>query len=175
VILAAALAALAVAIAATAFQLAGVPWTVAVERLDVLTFAGFALLVVTTPLATVDRGFASVVRFVAFAIGLGGLLVLSTTAANSVLSADRAIVEGVYQAVMFIACVTAMGVAIRWQWSETVNLAAVFFALFLLIRFVDWFWDVLPRYVFFLVLAALSFAWLVALRRLRGRLVAGTP
>jgi uncharacterized membrane protein len=59
---------------------------------------------------------------------------------------------------------------IRKQWLETVYLSAAALTLFLLVRFVDWFWTALPRYVFFSLLALMAFVWLIALRRLRQRL-----
>jgi hypothetical protein len=60
---------------------------------------------------------------------------------------------------------------VRRHWPETVYIAAVALTIFLFGRFVDWFWDAIPRFVFFLLLAAMAFAWLLALRRLRTRLV----
>jgi hypothetical protein len=53
-----------------------------------------------------------------------------------------------------------------------VYIAAAALTLFIFIRFVDWFWDALPRFVFFFLLAAAAFAWLLVLRRLRTRLSA---
>jgi uncharacterized membrane protein len=111
-----------------------------------------------------------VTRVVAFTIGLSCLLTLSSSGETSLLPMDTRIVEGVYQALMFVACVVILTMAVRRGWSETINLAAVMLAVFLLVRFVDWFWDLLPRYLFFLILAAIAFGWLMVLRRMRHRL-----
>jgi hypothetical protein len=170
IVLAIALAALAVAVSATAFHVAGTEWTYAFVRLEVLAVAGFSLLVLAIPLSALDAGFVMVTRVVAFTIGLGCLLTLSSSGEMSLLPLDTRIVEGVYQAVMFAACVVTLTIAVRRGWNETINLAAVMLALFLLVRFVDWFWDLLPRYLFFLILAAIAFGWLMVLRRMRHRL-----
>ncbi len=171
VVLAAALVALPIAMAGSVFQAAGIPWSVALERFDLLTAAAFSMLVLTIPLGRIDAGFPAVTRLVALAVGLGGLLLLSTTASASLMTVDNRVVEGLYQAAMLVVSIAILVLAIRRRWNETVNLVSVFLALFLLIRFVDWFWDLLPRYVFFLALAVLSFIWLFVLRRIRGRLV----
>ncbi len=172
VVLAGALAALAVAVAATLFQVAGYEWPQAFERLEPLAIAAFSLLLLAAPLAQVDRGFAPVVRLVSLTIGLGALLVLSVSGNSSLLPVRRAVAEGIFQALMLIACVAVLTVSIRRGWRESVRLASVMLALFLLLRYLDWFWDLLPRYVFFLILAALAFASLLILRRVRGRLAA---
>ncbi len=169
-VLAIALTTLAVAVSATVFQVAGTEWTYAFVRLEVLALAGFSLLMLAIPLSAIDGGFVMVTRVVALTIGLGCLLGLASSGEMSVLPMDTRIVEGVYQALMFVACLVTLTIAVRRGWSETTNLAAVMLALFLLLRFVDWFWDLLPRYVFFLVLAAIAFGWLVVLRRMRDRL-----
>jgi hypothetical protein len=171
VVLAAALVALPIAMAGSVFQAAGIPWSVALERFDLLTAAAFSMLVLAIPLGRIDAGFPAVTRLVALAMGLGGLLLLSTTAGASLMAVDDGIVEGMYQAAMFVMSIAILVLAIRHRWNETVNLVSVFLGLFLLVRFVDWFWDLLPRYVFFLGLAVLSFIWLFVLRRIRGRLV----
>jgi len=42
--------------------------------------------------------------------------------------------------------------------------------VFLFMKFVDWWWDWMPKYLFFLTLAATSLIVLGILRRLRGAL-----
>jgi hypothetical protein len=171
IILAAALVTLAGAIAASLFQLAGTPWTMMFSRVELLMLNGFSVLLLMGPLARVDRGFAPVVRLIGFGIGLAGLLVLSAAGYTSLVPLANSTIEHAYQAVMLAVNVAVLVVAFRQQWSETIKLASVMLAVFLLTRYVDWFWDLFPGYVFFLVLAALAFVWLLALRRIRNRLV----
>jgi hypothetical protein len=61
-------------------------------------------------------------------------------------------------------------VGIRRRWPEVVHLASGLLTVFLFTRLVDWFWPALPRYLFFLLVAGIAFAWLLVLRRLRTRL-----
>lgn len=172
-VLGAALVSLAIALAATMFSIAGVEWPELFNRLDLLMMAGFSLLLLAGPLTQLNRAFAPVTRLVACGVGFVALLVLSASGSNSAAPINARVVEAVYQGVMLVACVATLVVAIRHGWHETVSLVTVVFALFLLIRYVDWFWDLLPRYLFFLMLAALAFAWLMALRRVRRRLAEG--
>ena len=55
----------------------------------------------------------------------------------------------------------------RRGWREAEIAGTVFLVLLLFARFFDWWWDFLPRWLFFLVIGALSVGMLLALRRLR--------
>jgi uncharacterized membrane protein len=100
------------------------------------------------------------------------LLVLSVDGVDTLAPLEPRTARAVYQALMLVVCVAVLVVSLQRRWSESWKLAAVMLAVFLLTRYVDWFWDLLPAYVFFLILAALAFIWLLALRRIRARLVA---
>jgi hypothetical protein len=170
IILGAALLTLAGTIAASFFQAAGTEWPYIFQRVELLMIAAFSLVVLAAPLARLDRGFAPVVRLVAFAVGLACLMTLSVEGDTSLIPLRSTTIEAIYQVAMLVVCVAILVVSIRARWSETVKLASVMFALFLMSRYVDWFWDLLPAYAFFLILAVLAFGWLLALRRLRSRL-----
>ena len=170
IILAAALFTFAATIAATFFQAAGTHWPLIFERVELLMMASVSLLALALPLARLGRSFAPVVRLVAFGVGLACLLMLSVHGDASLIPARSRTIEGFYQGVMLVVSIAVLVVSIRARWSETVKLASVMFALFLMTRYVDWFWEVLPAYVFFLILAVLAFVWLLALRRIRTRL-----
>jgi len=49
-----------------------------------------------------------------------------------------------------------------------VNTGVTFFVVFLYTKFFDWWWDALPKYLFFLVLGLAAVLILLVLRRLRG-------
>jgi hypothetical protein len=170
VVLAIALYSLAVAIAATIFAVGGIEWPEIFSRFDLLTIAGFSLISLAAPLAQLERSFAAVTRGVALTIGCTGLLILSANGESSAAAVDVHVIEVVYQLFTLAICVGAIVLAIRRGWNETLAIASITLALFLLIRYIDWFWELMPRYVFFLVLAGLAFAWLLAMRRMRGRL-----
>ena len=172
IILAASLFTLAGAVAATMFQAAGTEWPLIFDRLDLLLMASFSLLLLSVPLGRINQEFKPVVRLTAFAVGLTCLLVLSLNGVDSLAPVAPRTAQAVYQALMLVVCVAVLVISLRRRWSESWKLAAVMLALFLLTRYVDWFWDALPAYVFFLILAVLAFIWLLALRRIRTRLMA---
>jgi hypothetical protein len=52
----------------------------------------------------------------------------------------------------------------------------VFFVIFLYTKFFDWWWEVMPKYLFFLVLGLTAVLLLFIMRRLRAKgLFGGTP
>jgi hypothetical protein len=166
-----ALVAFLLALSGSVFQAAGVPWTAAMEFPEPLTAAAFLLLAVAPRFGAIHQSFGPVTRAVAFTVGFLGLLLLSIAGPASLLPTPVGVTELIYQGLMLLASVGALLVGVRRQWPETVYIAAVALTIFLFGRFVDWFWDAIPRFVFFLLLAAMAFAWLLALRRLRTRLV----
>ena len=168
-ILAGALVALVVAVGGSMFQAAGIPWNQAVETPDVVTGISFGLLLLAPHLARVHRSFAATTRLTALVLGFLGLFTLSTIGEMSLLPLSDWAVE-FYQVVMLVAGVAALVVGVRRRLSEVVRVAATALTVLLLVRFVDWFWEALPAYVFFFVLAALAFGWLLAMRRIRARL-----
>ena len=169
-ILAAALGSLIVATSGSIFQAQGHPWTVTFEHFDLLMVAAFASTLLAPRLGQLYAGFATVARLVGSSIGLICLLIVSTFGGASLLPFSNRTTELIYQAVMLVVCVALVALGIRNRWTETVYLSAGFLTMFLMVRYVDWFWDALPSYVFFAILAAVAFAWLLALRRVRARL-----
>ena len=61
---------------------------------------------------------------------------------------------------------------VRRGWRETLFAGAGAFVLLALIKSVDWFWDWMPRYLYFLLLGLIALLVVLVLRRLRlaGRL-----
>jgi hypothetical protein len=173
VILALALSALLVALSGSVFQAAGVPWTATIEFPEPLTASAFLLLILAPRFGAIQRSFAGVTRAVGLTVGFLGLLLLSSAGPASLLPIPGRVSESIYQGVMLLASTIALTTGIRRQWRETVYTAAGALTLFLFGRFVDWFWEAVPRFVFFLLLAGIALAWLLALRRLRTRLIAG--
>jgi uncharacterized membrane protein len=48
-----------------------------------------------------------------------------------------------------------------------VNTGMTFFVIFLYTKFFDWWWEIMPKYLFFLVLGLTAILLLLVLRRLR--------
>ena len=170
VLLGAGLVAFLLALSGSVFQAAGVPWIAAVEFPEPLTLGAFLLVTVAPRFGAMHHSFAAVTRTVGFSIGFLGLLLLSVAGQASLLPTPARVSELIYQGVILLASVIALAVGVRRQWPETVYIAAATLTIFLFGRFVDWFWDVIPRFVFFLLLSGIAFGWLLALRRLRARL-----
>jgi hypothetical protein len=174
-VLAASLVALIVAVSGSFFQGAGVPWTVALEKFDVTTGVAFAVTLLAPQLGRVHAPFAPTTRVTGLVLGFVGLLFLSTFGQASLVPVSDRTIEAVYQAMMLVIALAALVVGVRRGWRDTVRVAAVALTIFLLVRYIDWFWDALPPYLFFFALAALAFVWLFVLRRLRARVTRSEP
>ncbi len=55
----------------------------------------------------------------------------------------------------------------RRGWADTVNTGIVFFVIFLYTKFYQWWWEIMPKYLFFLVVGLSTVLILLILKRLR--------
>jgi uncharacterized membrane protein len=102
------------------------------------------------------------------------VFVLSITAKTSYLPLDHKRAEAFYQVAGLTGAAFTTWMGIRQRRANVVYTGAGFFILFLYARFVDWWWDWMPKYLFFLVIGLISVALLVVFKRLRARLL-GAP
>lgn len=103
------------------------------------------------------------------------MLVLGHWGRGSYLVLDAALIEGGYQLAGFAGSAFAIWAGARRNWPEMMNTGIVFFVLFLYTKFFDWWWEIMPKYLFFLVLGLVAVLILLVLRRLRGVIrLAGT-
>ena len=129
-----------------------------------------AALVAAFAQADVNRtryGFAQTLRLVGLLALSVALLVLGESGALSQLPLGTKTIEHLYQLAGFALAAVMLTIGIRRRWTETVNLGAAFFGVLLLLRLVDWWWDVMPKYLFFLIVGLMAIAMMVVLRRLR--------
>ncbi len=119
-------------------------------------------------------GFGPIYRVLALAAIFLPMLVLGNWGWMSYLPLEPSLVEGLYQVLGFAASATAIAFGARRNWPEVVNTGVTFFVIFLYTKFYDWWWEVMPKYLFFLVVAMTAILLLFVFRRLRGR-VAGLP
>jgi len=166
--------ALIVSIGASLVWATGADWRMGWERLEPMSMAALAVFGMSHRLAQAGPGFGAVARGVAGTIFLGALLVLSTTAEASHLVLPPPFVEAMYQAFFLVAALATITIGLVRRWPEIVTPATTLLVLFLLIRLVDWFWDAVPAWLFFLLLAGLAFASIAVLRRMRERLLGGS-
>jgi hypothetical protein len=134
-------------------------------RTSSLTMAGVRM--------TVPRELVPWARAVLMLIVLGTILVLSATGAVSVLPFDENAIKLVYQLLAVVASIATISLGLRHGLRDVVTIGSLFTGMFLLLRFVDWWWDWMPKYLFFLILTAVALAWLWGLRLARRRLALG--
>lgn len=112
-------------------------------------------------------GFGVIYRVFALLTLFLPMLVLANWGEVSYLRFEPAHVEGFYQVLGFAGSAAAIWLGARRHWGEVVNTGATFFVIFLYTKFFDWWWDVMPKYLFFLVLGLTAVLLLIVMRRLR--------
>ena len=115
-------------------------------------------------------GFASIYRTLALLLLFIPILVLSHWGGGSYLNVDHDVIEAGYQFLGFFLCVLLIWLGIKQNWSEVINTANVFFALFLYTKMFDWWWDLMPKYVFFLLIGLIALLLLTIFKRLKSSL-----
>jgi uncharacterized membrane protein len=112
-------------------------------------------------------GFASTYRVFGMLVLFLPMLILSNWGLISYLNIDSDLIEGGYQLAGFGLSAGAVWLGIRRGWGEVVNTGITFFVIFLYTKFFDWWWEVMPKYLFFFVLGLIAILILLVLRRLR--------
>jgi len=106
------------------------------------------------------------------------VLVMGNWGNSSYLDWDSDLIEGFYQVVGFAGSGFAVWLGVRKQWPEVINTGVTFFIIFLYTKIFDWWWEAMPKYLFFLVLGLVAVLFLVVLKRLRAtnyQLLKGEP
>jgi uncharacterized membrane protein len=148
----------------------GLYWLYMGERPE--NFLVPAVVIFTVPLwLKQDRysGFAPIYRVFGCLLFFIPVLVLANWGYGSFLPWQISSIEGTYQMVGFIGSAALIALGIRKQWHDTVNTGNAFFVLFLYTKFYDWWWDIMPKYLFFLVIALTSLLLLFVYKRIRLR------
>jgi uncharacterized membrane protein len=114
-------------------------------------------------------GFGPIYRVFAMLALFLPMLVLANWGQISYLDFEKNTIEGFYQVMGFALSAGAIWLGARRHWGEVVNTGSVFFVIFLYTKFFDWWWDVMPKYLFFLVLGLTAVLLLVVMRRLRAK------
>ncbi len=98
------------------------------------------------------------------------MLVLAHWGYGSYLSFDPDVIEGSYQVAGFVVTALFAWLGIRQQQREVVNTAITFFVIFLYTKLFDWWWEVMPKYLFFMLLGLIALLLLFVLKNARQRL-----
>ena len=148
----------------------GIYWLHFGERPENFIPAGVLLFLVPLYIRH-DRfaGFPPIYRMIGLVAVLLPMLILSAWGIGSYAGFGRESIERIYQVLGFATCAGAIWLGVRRGWRETVNVGVVFFVLFLYMRFFDWWWDSMPKYLFFLILGLTAVGIRLALRRARAR------
>jgi hypothetical protein len=117
-------------------------------------------------------GFAATYRIFGLLTTLIPLLILGHWGLSSYLVTELGLspglVEGTYQVAGFVVSGLAIGLGIRQSHPEVVNTGTVFFVIFLYTKFFDWWWEVMPKYLFFLLIGLTAILFIATFKRLRG-------
>jgi uncharacterized membrane protein len=145
----------------------GCYWIHLGERPENFFPAAFILFLV--PLLPHGRfsGFAVIYRVFAMLLFFIPVLILSNWGIISYLNLTKETVEIIYQIAGFIFSAAAIWIGIYKSWPEVVNTGNVFFTIFLYTKFYDWWWEWMPKYLFFLVIGLTAILMLLIFKRLR--------
>jgi hypothetical protein len=160
------------AIGAWGWSLAAVlraePWQQAFEVAEPAVVMGAIALVI----GTIRRSDPMEFRFVLRAGGVvaicWALLVLGVAGEASWFGPGN-VVEGSHQVIGALAFLAMVWHGLRTDDPILARGGGVALVLFLFLRMVDWFWDAIPDWLFFLLVGALAFGALLLLQRLRRR------
>jgi uncharacterized membrane protein len=112
-------------------------------------------------------GFDTIYRVFAMLLFFLPILILSNWGAVSYIALDNSIIEGMYQVSGFIFSACAIWIGLKKNWPDAVNTGNVFFVIFLYTKFYDWWWDWMPKYIFFLIIGLTAILALLIFKRLR--------
>lgn len=96
-------------------------------------------------------------------------LFLSAQGSASYLQWETNNIETFYQMAGVLASGAAVWIGVRKNWSEVTNTGTLFFVIFLFLRLVEWWWDSMPTYLFFLLIGVVAICLVAIFKRLRGR------
>jgi uncharacterized membrane protein len=128
-----------------------------------------ALILFLIPLLPHHRfsGFAVIYRVFAMLGFFIPALILANWGRISYLPLSSGAIESIYQVSGFVVSGLAMWLGIRRNWPDVVNTGNVFFAIFLYTKFFDWWWEWMPKYLFFLLVGLSAVLMLLIFKRLR--------
>lgn len=153
----------------------GLYWLSFGERPENFFLAGWVVFALGLFRQRAWRGFAGIYRVYGLLVMFIAVLILANWGRGSYLPFSHQLIENGYQLFGFAVSASAVWLGIRLQWPGVVNLGSTFFVLYLYTKLFDWWWDWLPKYVFFLVVGLLAVLTLMMLRKLRGRVMGAKP
>jgi len=95
------------------------------------------------------------------------MLILANWGQISYLPFGASAVERIYQALGFIVSAAVIWLGAKRGWREMVNVGVTFFVIFLYTKFYDWWWKIMPKSVFFLIIGLTAILSILVMKRLR--------
>lgn len=136
-------------------------------------FALMSLAVFVAPLVIAHKrhtDFPAVYRLIGALGFFIPVLSLAEWGGHSFLPLETKSVEVIYELAGLLSAAGVIWIGIRRQWDGLVNTGSVFFVIFLLSRLYHWWWDWMPKYVFFAVIGGIAILLVLGFKRLRARL-----
>ncbi len=112
-------------------------------------------------------GFAPIYRIFGMLALFLSMLVLANWGYISYVDLDRHLIEGFYQTLGFVGTAALIWYGTRRQWNDVVNTGVTLFVIFFYTKLFDWWWDAMPKYLFFLLLGLTAVLLLAVFKRLR--------
>ncbi len=167
ILLAAGILSLAGWLSATMGTWSGCYWLSFGERPENFLPAAAVLLAIPLMPHRVNRDFLPIYRI----FGLLGIflpiLFLANWGSSSYLTVAASRVQTLYQIAGFATAGVAIWVGIRHRLRDVTNVGCTFFVIYLYTKFFDWWWDWMPKYIFFFILGGIAVALLLLLKKLR--------
>lgn len=154
-------------LSATVGTWSGGYWLSFGERPENFILGGAAMFAIGLLRQRVHPGFAGIYRVYGLIVVLIAVLILSNWGRISYLLWSDTAIEYSYQTLGFVLAGLSIWLGIRRHWPGVVNVGSVFLVLDLYTKFFDWWWDWMPKYVFFFVLGLIAILLLLVMRRLR--------
>ena len=156
-------------LAAAVVSLAGADWTAFDRRPELFLLCGAVTLAAGARRPLVRGGLAATLRLAGLVALCCALIYLGNAGGASVLPLGAHGVETSYQIVSFVIGMGVVALGIRRWWPEVTNTGVAFLVILVYLKAFDWFWDWMPKYLFFLLLGLIAAGCLALLRWLRGR------
>jgi len=154
-------------LSATMGTWSGCDWLSFGERPENFLPAGAVLLAISLIPHSACRDFLPIYRIFSLLGIFLPILILANWGDVSYLMIDARRVESLYQIAGFVAAGVAIWLGIRRRLHEVTNVGCTFFVVYLYTKFFDWWWDWMPKYIFFFILGSIAVALLLLLKKLR--------
>jgi uncharacterized membrane protein len=146
-------------------------WGQFLQRPESMLPAAVIVYAVPSIAQRADRhDFSWVYRICGGGMGLFALLLLSLSGQRSYLPLAPRTLETIYQVVGLLLSAGIIYHGTRLSRHGLVNLGAAAFVVFLYVKLHFWWWDWMPKYLFFLLIGLIATGLLYVFRRLRARL-----